>query len=66
VFEWASDVQKTWQAILGSCGIALGVGFVYMILMRYFSGLLTWLAILLYFTCMGLLGLVFFFKYMNE
>jgi hypothetical protein len=44
-----SDLTLTWPVLLGSTGVAFLIGFVYMILMRYCSGVMTWLSIILYF-----------------
>jgi ABC-type bacteriocin/lantibiotic exporter with double-glycine peptidase domain len=40
---------------LAAAGIALFIGLVYMVLMRYFSGILTWIGIILYFLSLVLL-----------
>lgn len=47
-----SDLKTAWATILGSVGIAFVVAMLYMVLLRYFSGLLTWLSIIAYFACL--------------
>lgn len=41
-------------------------GFVYMVLMRYCSGCMTWLSILLYFVFLIAVGFMCYNKYKNE
>jgi len=58
--QWVSDIRETWPVIAGSIGAAFIIGFIYMILLRYCSGVLTWLAILGFIAGMGVLGWRFY------
>jgi len=42
-----ADIQTTYMVILGSCGIALFLGFIWMVIMKACAGPVTWLAITL-------------------
>ena len=52
VDSWISDIELTYPIIIASAGIAIGIALFYLMLMRYCAGLLTWLAIFLYFVCL--------------
>jgi hypothetical protein len=58
--NWVSDIRETWPVIAVSIGVAFIIGFVYMILLRYCSGVLTWLAIIAFIAGMGILGWRFY------
>ena len=50
VVSWISDIELTYPIIIASAAeIAIAILLFYLILMRYCTGLLTWLAITLYF-----------------
>jgi len=58
--EWISDIKTTWPVIAISVAVAFAIGLFYMVLMRYCSGVLTWLAIIAFITCSAVLGWRFF------
>jgi len=58
--RYFSDLKATWPVILAAAGIAFIVGGFYMVIMRYGSGLFTWLAILFYFILLILLAAFFY------
>jgi len=58
--EWISDIKTTWQVIAVSVGVAFVIGLVYMVLMRYCSGVLTWLAIIAFIVGSAILGWRFY------
>jgi len=60
--QWVSDIRSTWQVIACSLGVAFIIGFVYMVLMRYCSGVLTWVAILAFIGGLAVLGWRFYEK----
>lgn len=41
-----SDVYEAWYWILGAAGLAIVLGFVWLLLMRFFSGIIVWLTII--------------------
>lgn len=41
--QWISDLKLTWPLFFAVGAIAFAIGFVFMILMRYLSGIITWL-----------------------
>jgi len=45
--KWIGDVYTAWGAIFMVAGMALGFAILYMVVMRYFVGLMVWLSILL-------------------
>lgn len=47
--KYISDLKTAWATILGSVGAAFIIALIYMIVLRYCSGLITWLSILLFF-----------------
>ena len=49
--KYISDLKTGWATILGSAGIAFIVALIYMVVLRYFAGLLTWISIIAYFAC---------------
>lgn len=59
--QWVADVRLTYKIIFASAGIAFAIGLFYMLIMRYFAGLLTWTAIFLYFV-----GVVLFIIYLKD
>jgi len=58
--EWISDIKTTWQVIAVSVAVAFVIGLVYMVLMRYCSGVLTWLAIVAFIVGSAILGWRFY------
>jgi solute carrier family 44 (choline transporter-like protein), member 2/4/5 len=44
--QWLGDVYTVWQVILIVAGAALGIAFVYMILLRFCIGVIVWTSIL--------------------
>jgi len=58
--QWVSDIRQTWPVILGSIGAAFLIGLIYMILLRYCSGVLTWLAIIAFIAGTAVLGYRFY------
>jgi len=58
--EWISDIKTTWPVIAISVAVAFVIGLFYMVLMRYCSGVLTWLAIIAFIVCSAILGWRFF------
>lgn len=60
--KWLNDIKSTWEIILASVGFALVVGFVYMLVLRCFAGILTWIAIVVYHLALILLGYFFYRK----
>lgn len=60
--QYISDLKVTYPIIIASLGIAFVVAFIYMLLMRYFSGFFTWLVILAYFALVIALGYLFYNK----
>jgi hypothetical protein len=60
--QWVSDIRQTWPVILASMGLAFIIGVVYMIFLRYCSGVLTWTAIFCFIGGMAGLGYIFYKK----
>jgi len=58
--KWITDIKSTWQVIAVSVGVAFIIGLVYMILMKYCSGVLTWIAILAFIVGTAILGWRFY------
>jgi len=58
--QWISDIRETWPVIAISIAIAFVIGFVYMVLLKYCSGVLTWLAIFAFIVGMAVLGWRFY------
>lgn len=54
--QWINDVTNAKNVIAGSVGIAFGIGLVYMIFLRFFAGLIVWIAIAAYFAGVIVLG----------
>jgi uncharacterized membrane protein YagU involved in acid resistance len=54
---WLSDIQLTVWLIVGMLFFSLFVGFVYMVLMRYCSGVLVWTSIIA--LCLSLIALTY-------
>lgn len=53
--QWISDLDTAKYIILAAFFIAFGLGMIYMILVRFLSGIIVWLSILLYFVCVSIL-----------
>jgi len=60
--QWISDIRQTWQVLVGSFGVAFLLGLVYMVLLKYCSGVLTWTAILAFIGGTAVLGWQFYQK----
>jgi hypothetical protein len=60
--QWVSDIRETWPVILASMGVAFLIGVVYMIFLRFCSGVLTWTAIICFIAGMAGLGYIFYKK----
>ena len=74
--KWFADIKTTSEIILAVFGIALVVGyynfnylynyisirFIYLLILRWSVGILTWAAILLYFILLGILCWLFYKK----
>jgi choline transporter-like protein 2/4/5 len=60
--QWISDIRETWEVLVCSFGIAFLLGLVYMLLLRYCSGVLTWGAILAFIGGTAVLGWLFYQK----
>jgi choline transporter-like protein 2/4/5 len=58
-----SAVKKTWPIILACCGIAIALGIIFMILMRFCAGIVTWLFIICFTLALALIGALFFLRY---
>ncbi|KAL4485812.1 hypothetical protein ABPG72_012352 [Tetrahymena utriculariae] len=54
--NWINDISNAKNVIAGSVGIAFGIGLIYMIFLRFFAGLIVWIAILAYFAGIIILG----------
>lgn len=63
VQEWVSDMSLTWPLLFAVLGIAFVIGFIFMIIMRYFSGIITWLMIWSYVIALAVLGGLCYYKY---
>jgi len=60
--QWISDIRQTWQVLVASFGVAFLLGLVYMVLLKYCSGVLTWAAILAFIGGTAVLGWQFYQK----
>jgi len=58
--RWIGDIKNTWQVIAVSVAAAFVIGLIYMILMKYCSGVLTWIAILAFIVGTAILGWRFY------
>lgn len=58
--QWISDIRETWPVIAISIAVAFVIGFAYMVLLRYCSGVLTWFAILAFIAGTAILGWRFY------
>jgi len=58
--QWFSDVKTAWPVIAVSVGVAFVIGFIYLILLRCCSGVLTWLAIFGFIAGTAVLGWRFY------
>jgi len=54
-----NDVINVRYILLISIGVAVVASFIYLILLRYFSGIITWVFILAFVALFGLLGYLF-------
>lgn len=56
--NWIADLRTSWGCIAGMVGLAFILGFIYMIFVRYCSGVFTWISILgciIFFAVLGAL-----------
>eukprot|EP01017_Pseudomicrothorax_dubius_P022500 TRINITY_DN24371_c0_g1_i1.p1 TRINITY_DN24371_c0_g1~~TRINITY_DN24371_c0_g1_i1.p1 ORF type:complete len:655 (+),score=109.81 TRINITY_DN24371_c0_g1_i1:198-2162(+) len=60
--DWISDVKLVWPIFFAVAGIAFLIGFVFMFVMRYCSGCMTWLMIWLFLFSLAGLGYVCYAK----
>jgi len=58
--KWVSDIRETWPVIAVSIAVAFVIGFVYMVFLRYCSGVLTWFAIVAFIAGISILGWRFY------
>jgi len=58
--QWFSDVKTAWAVIAVSVAVAFVVGFIYIIILRCCSGVLTWLAIIGFIAGTAILGWRFY------
>lgn len=56
--KYIADVKVAWGTILGSMGFAFIVALVYMVVIRYFAGLITWLSIIAFFASIIILAIL--------
>jgi len=54
------DIKKSWEVILGSVFLCLFVAFLYTFLMKWLSGIIIWLLILVIFVLEITLGALFY------
>ncbi|EAR87511.1 plasma-membrane choline transporter (macronuclear) [Tetrahymena thermophila SB210] len=64
--RYISDIKTAWGMILGSVGIAFVIAFVYMVILRYCSGLITWLTIIAYFAIITAFAIILLVKGQNK
>lgn len=62
VAQWLADLKISWPVILGSVGIALLIGGIYMLFLRLFAGVIVWICITLFFICLAVLGYLLYLK----
>ena len=60
--EYMTDLKTVWPIFFACLGIAFAIGFLYMILLRWCSGIMTWLAIIAYLAVLIYLGVLFWNK----
>lgn len=60
--QYMADIKATWKVIASVAVGAIVVGIIFMVLLRCFAGLITWLFITAFLACMGALGYFLFFK----
>lgn len=60
---WVSDMTISWPLLFAVLGIAFVIGFVFMVFMRYCSGIVTWLMIWSYVIALAVLGGLCYYKY---
>jgi len=58
--QWVSDIKTTWPVIAVSMACAFVIGLVYMLVMKYCSGIMTWGAILAFIIGTAILGYRFY------
>lgn len=61
--KYLKDIRESKYVIIGSIFIAIAIGFLFMLLMRFIAGLIIWLFIVLIGVVFAALGLLFFTKY---
>lgn len=60
-----NDVDKGMNIIFASFAIVFGLGVIYMLFVRIFSGVIVWVIILLFFILLALLGCFLYNKYLT-
>lgn len=55
-------MKVSWPVIAGSVGIAFGLGLIYMLFIRLFSGIIVWVCILGYFAALIALAVLCYMK----
>jgi hypothetical protein len=61
--QWVADMRLTWPLLFAVGGIAILIGFVFMLIMRYLSGIITWFMIWGFIIALIALGYVCYDKY---
>ncbi|KAL4485826.1 hypothetical protein ABPG72_012366 [Tetrahymena utriculariae] len=64
--RYISDVKTAWGMILGSVGIAFVIAFIYMVILRFCSGLVIWLTIIAYFAIITAFAIVLLVRGQNQ
>jgi hypothetical protein len=64
--QWFADVKTAWPVIAVSVAVAFVIGLIYMVLLRYCTGVLTWLAIFGFILGMAILGWRFYQNAVDE
>ncbi|KAJ3130193.1 hypothetical protein HK098_005440 [Nowakowskiella sp. JEL0407] len=57
------DVIQSWPIILASCGIALLISFIWLILLQYFAGFFVWITLTLALSSSWILGAAFLYSW---
>jgi hypothetical protein len=55
-------MRNSWSIIVAGAGIAFGIGFVWMFVLQFCAAVFTWLAILIYFILLSLIGVFSYLK----
>lgn len=54
--EYVDSVKEGWPIILASVFIAIGIGFVYMVFVKWCAGVMIWLSIMMYHLLLAMLA----------